>query len=212
MPGFFLPQFLVQWPDMKRDAIQHAIETVLLTHKGQLKEFDLIKRLQSPPFEILSEKAMQGELKLFQTHFLVFHYLYKIREQWRQEKTFDLHIDALAIRVEPYQSGEEGLAVQDELARYYLNWEHWEETTQADVESLLNQFWTGFVKQQVTSEFTIEKALDILGLSEFPSSRSFLKVQYRKLIHQYHPDKGGETEQMQYLQSAYQFLLRQFVE
>ncbi|RTE87546.1 MULTISPECIES: DNA-J related domain-containing protein [Gammaproteobacteria] len=192
---------------MNKEAIQTAVETILLAQVGSLKEFELIQKLQSPPYEILSKKALHGELSLFQTHFLVFHCLYKIRQQWRKEQFLDLNIDALDIRLMPYDAGQSGLVVEDKLEKYYLDWDEWEKTTQADVESLLNQFWSGFIEESRPPSVSKDDALVTLSLEALPSKKSELKDAYRRAIHRTHPDKGGSAEEAQAVQLAYESLL-----
>ncbi|CUS48656.1 MAG: DnaJ-class molecular chaperone with C-terminal Zn finger domain [Idiomarinaceae bacterium HL-53] len=192
---------------MNIDPLKESIETVLLSEQNSLKEFELIQKLQAPPFGVIAEDALRTELKLFQTHFLVFHCLYLLRDEWRNQKLFDIEIDALAIRVLPYSSGQEGLSLEDTLRSYYLNLEHWHETTQVDVESLLNRFWSGLVGEPTTvSAASLEVALSELELTAAPTSLAELKTHYRKMTYTVHPDKGGSTEQMQRVQNAYQTL------
>lgn len=52
----------------------------------------------------------------------------------------------------------------------------------------------------------IEKALNILSLPKL-ISRDDIKIQYRFLAKKNHPDKGGDAEKMEQLNSAYKLLM-----
>ena len=53
----------------------------------------------------------------------------------------------------------------------------------------------------------IEKALEILALPKL-ISRSEIKTQYYFLAKKNHPDKGGDAQQMEQLNHAYQLLMK----
>jgi DnaJ-class molecular chaperone len=52
----------------------------------------------------------------------------------------------------------------------------------------------------------IKEALDILGLPTL-ITRGDIKKQYRFLAKKYHPDQGGNTEDMEKINQAYQLLI-----
>ena len=56
----------------------------------------------------------------------------------------------------------------------------------------------------------IHEALDILGLPTMVTMRE-IKERYKKLSHQYHPDRGGDDEKMAKINWAYD-VLREYVE
>jgi len=53
----------------------------------------------------------------------------------------------------------------------------------------------------------IEKALNILSLPKL-ISREDIKIQYRFLAKKNHPDKGGNAEKMEQLNTAYTLLMK----
>lgn len=186
-------------------AVQQAIADILLGSPEPIKEFDLIQQLQQPPYQLLSKQALRGELQLFRTHFLIFHCLYQLQALWRNEQSFELHIEPLAIRLRPYQSGSSWLTQSDPLQSYYSDWANIAETTTEDVNALINSFWQSFTGAVVTSD-DIAPALVVLELEQLPVSTAALRNQYRRLVHIHHPDKGGEITQMQRIQNAYQLV------
>ena len=52
-----------------------------------------------------------------------------------------------------------------------------------------------------------QQALNILGLPA-NATRQQIKRRYRTLAKQYHPDKGGDQQQMQRIIAAYEFLMK----
>lgn len=190
-----------------------AVGDVLLAQRGALKEFELIQLLQAPPYSVIDKKALRSELSLFRTHFLLFHALYRLRDQWREEGLFDLHIDALHIQLKPLQdsrsSATTGIERDDKLRRYYLNWDEFTSTTEADVTELLNSFWQGIAGVPSISEAQQKAALDVLKLEAMPESRSVLRRHYLQMVHRCHPDKGGSSEQVEQVIQAYQVLAQQ---
>lgn len=192
--------------------MKQAISEILLTQVGSLSEFELIRILQNEPYELLSERALRGSLSLFQTHFLVFHCLYVLRDQWRDEGLCELRIEPLAIGCESFGSSDaaasgSGLSHTDPLREYYLDFSHFESTTTAKVEALLDGFWRDFVvtEHSVTADER-SQAMVIMQLDTMPENQSQLKRQFRQQVHLKHPDKGGSAAAMQSLQQAYQVL------
>lgn len=192
--------------------MKQAISDILLAQVQPLSEFELIRRLQNEPYELLSERALRGSLSLFQTHFLVFHCLYLLRDQWREEGLCDLRIEPLAIACEKLdshnnQASGRDLKKTDPLREYYLDLSHFESTTTAKVDALLNGFWRdlGIPGHGVTADER-SQAMMTMQLETMPETQSQLKRQFRQQVHQKHPDKGGSAAAMQSLQHAYQIL------
>jgi len=167
-------------------------------------EHELIASLQEPPFEFFDKEALRDPLTLFQTHFLLFHCLYKLRERWREERKYELFIHTLNIECQPWQRGASALTEKDALAEYYLDLNQLGATSGADVESMLDDFWQrmGHSPARVGTDMPVEDAWEIMEVKP-PASQAVIKKQYRKLVHKYHPDKGGSVAKMQKIQKAY---------
>jgi hypothetical protein len=195
--------------DTVLNQLQQAISDILLAQVSPVSEFELIRTLQREPYELLSERALRGSLSLFQTHFLVFHCLYRLRDEWREEQLCDLRIEPLAIACEPLAAteGERLPAAADKLRAYYLDLSHFDTTSGADVDDLLASFWSGagHPREAIRADER-SQAMVIMDLDTMPENQRQLKRIYRQHVHQNHPDKGGEAQAMHSLQWAYQVL------
>lgn len=195
------------------EPLKRGISDIVLSRLEPVSEFELIRCLQKPPYELLSEQALQGNLNLFQSHFLVFHCLHVLRREWAEEGLGFLRIEPLSIGLEAMQSGGQQDAPEtrelmsaDPLASYYLDFSHFSATSEADVSSLLDGFWSGGLAAPLVEADERSQALIIMELEAMPASQGQLKREFRQRVHQVHPDKGGSHEQMQALQWAYQTL------
>lgn len=196
------------------EQLDSALETELLSEADPMREHELIQRLQAAPYELFDEQALTGSLRLFQTHFILFNALYRLREKWRQERLFELGIHTLAIVKKPYEEYEEAVVAKDVLADYYLNWEHFESTRATDVDDLLNDFWQRFQgTRQPPAQAEVEKAMQVMEVEAAEvADKGNLKRRYRQLLHRHHPDKGGNKHQVQQVKWAYTILQTQVSE
>lgn len=180
-----------------------------LDTQPQWTEQELIASLQGPRYAFFDKDALREPLTLFQTHFMLFHCLYKLRERWREQKTYELFIHTLNIERQPWQGGASALAEKDALAEYYLDLNQLGTTSGADVESMLDDFLRRMGHSSTSRNkagMSVEEAWQVMNL-EPPVSRVFIKKHYRKLVHKYHPDKGGTVTKMQQIQKAYHRIL-----
>lgn len=187
--------------------ILSAALSELLESEPRWTEHQLIERLQQPPYQLFEAEALRDPLSLFQTHFIVFHCLYRLQRQWRAAQHAELSIHTLAVERGAWQAGEEGLAEADPLADYYLDLNQLAETSTDDVNRLLDDFWDkmGASPAAVAPSLSLDKACEIMAV-ELPLNATELKRQYRRLVHQHHPDKGGSVAMMQQVKKAYQRL------
>jgi DnaJ-domain-containing protein 1 len=173
---------------------------LLRAHPGGMSEFELIAALDDPA---INREALADTLSLFQTHFLLFHHLYRLQERLRRERAGRLEIHCLKIILHPFTPGSGQLpAGSDPLGDYYLDLDNLASTGKEEVEELLAAFWERFVGQDELSE-----ALRTLGLedaADFPAIRR----RYRELAMRHHPDRGGDTEILQALNAAMAVLAR----
>ena len=58
-----------------------ATEHILRRHPAGINELGLIKTLQEPPWELIGEVNFGEPDKLYPVHFLLFHVLYRLRDQ-----------------------------------------------------------------------------------------------------------------------------------
>jgi len=173
-------------------------------------EHELLKLLQQPPHEFFATDALHDPLVLFQTHFLLFHCLYVLKQRWSNTQHAELEISALVIKKQIFKVSTKNTQLDkhkyqpieqaDPLAQYYLDWSHFSATSSADVEELLSSFWRKVFKPQ--NALDIQQALIIMEL-EAPTSTIELKVQYRRLAQNHHPDKGGDSEHFKNICQAF---------
>jgi hypothetical protein len=186
--------------------------TVILNDNVEgITEHELLKLLQQEPYEFFSEDALRDPLILFQTHFLLFHCLYILKQRWHLSKQAELEISALKIIKRPYSyslkqnadSPAKPLANTDPLAQYYLDWSHFSKTGSEEVEELLNSFWRKVFTPQ--DDESIQQSLTIMEFDN-PIPTVQLKVQYRRLAQLHHPDRGGDSEHFKKICQAFQQL------
>ncbi|MDF2177142.1 DNA-J related domain-containing protein [Aliiglaciecola sp. CAU 1673] len=178
---------------------------ILRLHPEGISEFALINMLKADPAGPFSpDLSLSEPLPLFRAHFALFHHLYLLRDRLRAQHLHELEISASNIRLNPYKSGEYALGQEDKLRSYYLDWSQFDSTLEEDVNELLESFWRGF--DGVVSDQQRTEALTVLGL-EADADEQQIRRRYRQLMHQHHPDKGGDRTYCQALTSAYQKLL-----
>ena len=100
-----------------------AILQVIEHHIDGISEFDLIQLLQSDTENTgISASVFKNSLSLFNTHFILFHILYKIRDQLWEKSSGHLEISPLKIIILPYSIREtRSITLEDPLREYYLD-------------------------------------------------------------------------------------------
>lgn len=187
------------------DTLLAQVEQVLQTSTDGLSEFEMLKAIKLLPDSQLEGLNMQDAHSLFRAHFLLFHCLYRLRDQWLAQQNANLQIDVLCIRVLPYHSKVSAdLAVIDEVRDYYLDWTNFEQTTADDAEELINQFWQKFLVQDDRSEAL--KTLELADDADFDQ----IKQQYRQLAMKNHPDRGGSATRLAAINRAMDTLKRYY--
>ncbi|QPG05786.1 hypothetical protein IT774_00400 [Salinimonas marina] len=78
--------------------LRQALEAERACLRNGISEYQLIQKLTGAPYCIFDADALGDNLTLFQTHFLLFHCLYQIQQDWihNAEK---LQISALSIKL-----------------------------------------------------------------------------------------------------------------
>lgn len=193
-------------------AADPALDSLLLLlqdHPQGISEYALLRLLYAP-LAPAQRPDLSDTLVLFQQHFLLFHQLYRLREQLRSEQCGELEISALCIRWLPlWTAPADGLpAAADPLRDYYLNPEHLRQTGAAEVELLLHSFWRQLAQGPVD---TAAKAR-ALALFELPMETDWAGVRhrYRQLMALHHPDRGGCQQRSQDINAAMAVLRRCF--
>ena len=174
-----------------------------------MSEYSLISALQAPPYGLFDKQALREPLVMFQTHFVVFHALYQVRDRWRENGVGELDIHTLRIALNAPLTDTSLPVKADPLRSYYLNWDNFKQTGKGEVDALLNDFWQRIGGDLATtvSVSEIEDAKRELQLAnDQQMTLASVKRQYRKLVHIHHPDKGGDEVKAKRLVRAFSVL------
>lgn len=193
---------------MDSNTFEQTLLEVLRHHPAGLSEYELIQALDDFGQPGFDTSTLRENLSLFQTHFFLFHSLYRLRDRLWKNKEARLDINALCIQLLPVVDKEEGenanteLSDHDPLREYYLNLDNLENTDSDDVAQLLAKFWAGFVSNEER-----RAALKELDLQD-PVDWATIKGQHRRLVMEHHPDRGGDEERLRAINAAMEVLAR----
>jgi len=148
-------------------------------------EHALIRSLKDQGIAPFPELDLGHSKTLFCAHFLVKHVLYRLQDDYLSAQRYVLDITSIQICRHPYSRGKAATVKHDSVKAYYLDLKHYFETSEEEVNTMLNDFWKRFVSQDERIE-----AFATLGLP-VDSDYSAIKREYRTLAQQFHPDKGG---------------------
>lgn len=190
--------------DDRLDLSAQLLELLRAAPEG-ISEYQLIQQLKARHSTHIPNLPLIDKLVLFRTHFLVFNALYRLRDQLCAEASGFLQIGPLQIRLLPWQAGAPGLVEADPLRAYYLDESNLRDTTERDVEKLLQSFWT---RMQGNDEKAA--ALALFELEDGPVDYALIKLRYRQLVSQHHPDRGGSTARLQSINKAMEILQRYY--
>lgn len=170
-----------------------------------LSEYELLLRLSR--WQNDDPRLPSDTLELFRSHFLLFHTLYRLRDQLHAEGQATLQISPLCIRLLPYQAGEHALSENEPLRDYYLDLNHLRDTGADDVEQMLGKFWLRLHgnedKRDALAALDLDEHADELDLA-------VIRQRYRQLVSLHHPDRGGCTQRLQRINSAMETLQRYY--
>ena len=188
------------------DEIEQACHDLLRQHPDGISEHALLSQLRDEPYALFPKLPLDDTLGLFQSHFLLFHCLYRLRERLHAERSGHLEISALLIELGDYRAGDASLIEADPLRDYYLDLANLDETGEADVWELLGAFWR---RLQLGEPERVAAALAVLELDTAEEFNQ-VKAQYRRLVMQHHPDRGGEGAKMHALNEALEVMRLHF--
>ena len=186
---------------MKDNPLKAPILSILNTATDKLSEHELIKQLENN-HGAFQDSNQKSDLNLFRKHFMVMNALYQLQESLFKEG-MHLAISALSIKLEVISDNHNGFPAEHsdaKLRAYYLDWKQLDETTESDVDALLNRFW-----KQYCAHVKQTDALNVLGLSN-SEKWSDIQQAYRRLAARSHPDRGGDKAQFVAIREAYEIL------
>ena len=199
-----------------RQALEHhvqqlsaAVEACLRKAHGGLSELELIRQLQAPPWQILGPVDYANPAALYPVHFLLFHVLYRLRDELA-ERGETVTISPLSISLAPSDVvAGSGLPDRgDPLRTFYLDLNQYE-MSEHDILRMVDDFWAGRAHQPPARESAAEAAM-VLGFDDLPADFSEVKHRFRRAVMQAHPDRGGDTAQVQQLNEAFATLRHYF--
>ncbi|MBM6550984.1 DNA-J related domain-containing protein [Marinomonas ostreistagni] len=191
-----------------RNPLIPDILALLRTHSEGIAEYDILKSLKQR-HTVLQRLADDANLQLFRQHFLIMNALYQLQSSLWQEEQLVLEIRSTRIRLlhdHPHQHSDATTLADSadaKLAAYYLDWDEYVKTDKDEVKRLLDSFFHGILNQDERKEAlkTLELDADLLD------DKEAIKHQYRKLAHNAHPDRGGDTDYFISLRQAYECLM-----
>ncbi len=198
--------------DCLEQQIQHllvAVEHELRSAPAGMNELSLIKALQKPPWELLGDVVFSEPEKLYPVHFLLFHVLYRLRDQL-SEAGESLTISPLNVRIEAQTvvSGEGVPDNVDALRHFYLDLSQYRLPEEA-IQQMMNDFWAG-APGQAPAQSETREAAEALGFKSVPTDFPTVKKRFRRAVMHAHPDRGGKTETIQHLNQAFAVLKAHF--
>ncbi len=184
-----------------------AVGVIIELACDPLSEYELIVQLRERGWQLPTDAA--DTLALFQSHFMIYHCLYRLQSDYWQKSRRCLEISALRIQLHPAAmdgSAAAPSAYTDDkaLRAYYSDIKNLGLETAASVNRLINQFWHAY---GVDSD--AEHALQIFGLVQ-PVRYVDIKQRYRQLAMEHHPDRGGDPEVFRRINWAFEVLQCRF--
>lgn len=165
-------------------------------------EYDLLQALREHGTYSFLLADAGDTYALFRAHFMLSHALYRLRDLLKHKQEAHVDIGPLQIKLLPYQFSEQGLDTLDKLRGYYLDFSNLELITSEEVDELIASFWVNM--HQLDHR---EDALTELGLSD-PVDNETIKQTYKKLVMEHHPDRGGDKERLQTINTAMDRLIK----
>ena len=185
----------------KAAVIQDILYEILQDNEEGFSEYELIHMIKEDVFDEKTNALFNDTQQLFTVHFLIFHALYRLREQLWTSRMGHIEISPLNICIKPYpESGDQGMGPVDKLGEYYLNLSNLKTTSRQDLDDLLDNFWQYFLRPEKKLS-----AMEILEIKE-PFDNQQLKQQYKKMVMLHHPDRGGDKTRLQEINHAFEIL------
>ncbi|HET8849333.1 MAG TPA: DNA-J related domain-containing protein [Marinobacter sp.] len=193
--------------------VQHmmvAIEVELRSAgPGGLSELALIRALQSDRWGLLGAVDYAKPDQLYPVHFLVFNGLYRLRDQLGQHQE-TLVLSPLCLKIVPAErAGETTLPdCEDRLRAFYLDLSQYF-LSSAAIHDMMDQFWAGEPVPGPEQHEAVQAARE-LGFDHMPNCFATVKQRFRKRVMRAHPDRGGNTAEVQALNDAFSVLKAHF--
>ena len=187
---------------MNANPLVIPILDILKDSTDKIGEYDIIRRLEQQGIDFPVDSDSYNVI-MFKKHFMTMNALYHLQQDLFEDGYY-LNISALDIAIEPLDesSNEQSLldSAEHKLRDYYLDWQHFKTTGEAEINELLSGFWNKY--------HALDKQAEALEILELDSDASWehVKHTYRRLVTEHHPDKGGNDARFIEIRSAYEVL------
>lgn len=188
--------------NMQRNPLIIPILDILKTATDKIGEYDIIYQLEEQGM-VFSAENDSYNVAMFKKHFMTMNALYNLQQDLFEDGYF-LKITALDITIEPLGGSADQQSIIDaaehNLRDYYLDWFHFDNTSEGEINELLSSFWQMYSAQ--------DKQRDALATLDLNSDASWNNVKrvYRRLVAEHHPDKGGNDVRFIEIREAYEVL------
>lgn len=187
---------------MQHNPLIIPILEILKVATDKIGEYDIISRLeqQGMVFPVANDSY---NVAMFKKHFITMNALYHLQQDLFEDGYY-LNISALDIKIEPLGKVTDHQSLIDsaehKVRDYYLDWRHFDNTSEAEIEELLANFW------EMCS--AMDKQAGALAILELNSDANWedVKQRYRRLATEHHPDKGGKDARFIEIREAYEVL------
>lgn len=184
--------------------VDHLLELIQASAES-VSEYQLLQDLKDHHLFVAIDNncQQQPQLALFRKHFTLMNALYQLQAIFWQERR-QLTISALEITLSPPQPNIHSTQISNNsgegLRSYYLDWDNYLNTSVAEVDTLLGDFWLKYSKLDRR-----QAALEAFDLDS-DASRNEITLRYRQLMNIHHPDRGGNSETFIQLREAWEIL------
>jgi len=194
------------WLEQQVQHLLVAAEHELRAHGPLgLSELALIKALQGDRWQLIGPVNFMEPDKLYPVHFLLFHTLYRLRDQLAADGEA-LVISPLRISILPQKDSVDQTlpGEEDKLRAFYLDLSQYF-MSNGDIQGMMDNFWAGMPPARPEVSVATEAA-ETLGFDALPASFAQVKQGFRRQVMRAHPDRGGSTEEVQKLNEAFSVL------
>lgn len=187
---------------MNANPLVIPILDILKNATGIIGEYDIISQLEQQGI-VFPEDGDSYKVAMFKKHFMTMNALYHLQQDLLEDGYY-LKISALDIAIETLGKPSKKQSLLDsaehKVRDYYLDWNNFKTTGEAEINELLSGFWNMYFAQDKQAE-----ALEILELKS-DASWEHVKKTYRRLVTEHHPDKGGNDARFIEIRGAYEIL------
>lgn len=187
---------------MQHNPLIIPILEILKVATDKIGEYDIISRLEQQGLAFPVDNDGYN-VAMFKKHFMTMNALYHLQQDLFEDGYY-LNITALEITIEPLGESTDQQSLMDaadhKVRDYYLDWRHFDNTSETEIEELLANFWKMYS--------ALDKQAESLAMLELTSDADWedVKQSYRRLAIEHHPDKGGKDAQFIEIREAYEVL------